>query len=207
MVGKKHIIILISVLVSVTNVHALTREQGETMQHEFRVGYGDMIFETLMWPKNNYRYKVKYTGHIFAEYQYHLFNWLSTGLQVDYERVAWHLTSLGMYFTTGPRQEKQHFYNLTFLPTIRATYFHHPYLNLYSAFGFGVNINGGTERDMYDRTTATSMAFNLTLLGMKAGKNHWFVGLELGALNAFQNEDFIYMIASRIFSISVGYNF
>ena len=76
MVGKKHIIILISVLVSVTNVHALTREQGETMQHEFRVGYGDMIFETLMWPKNNYRYKVKYTSLIGFQRG---FRWIMSG--------------------------------------------------------------------------------------------------------------------------------
>lgn len=182
---------------------ALTKEERQTMRHEMRIGWGDMMYETAMWHETHSTNHYRYTGHIFGEYQYHFFHWLSLGMQVDYEQVWWDVLRDGT--RPLPEPSRDHcFYNISVLPTLRFTYFHRPHVNLYTALYGGMTINGGTETDMYGRKTAVAPAMGLTLLGLRAGKDHWFVSLELGGLNALTDKNFIYMVGSRLLTISVG---
>lgn len=179
-------------------VCAFTKAEADSIPHEVRIGWGDMLFETAVWHNNRQATDYRYTGHIFAEYQYRLRHWLSVGMQTDYEQVLW----------TAPSDNTAHtFYNVGLLPTVRFTYFFSEYVNLYSALLFGLNINGGSETDMYGRKVDCSPAFGFTALGVSVGNNHWFGAAEIGGLNALMSKDEIYMIGSRLFTVSVGYRF
>lgn len=198
-------LILCSMLCS-GSMYALDREKQISLRNEVRVGWGDMLYETAMyhttWTTNNYRY----TGHLFAEYQHWFKRWLSVGVQADYEQVWWDIAPDKATGASGEKKEG-HFYNVSLLPTVRFTYFFHPYLNLYSSVYLGMTVNGGTEQDMYLRHTAVTPAWGFTLLGIKAGGEHVFGTLEIGGLNALTNKNLIYMLGSRVFTLSVGYNF
>ncbi len=176
---------------------AVMRAEADSLHHEVRLGWGDMLFETAMWHSTQHTSDYRYTGHLFAEYQYRVKNWLSVGMLADYERVMWRAEALS----------DQNFYNLSLLPTMRFTYFFSQYVNLYSAVMLGLNINGGTETDMYGRQTACAPAFGITALGMSVGNEHWFGAAEIGGLNALASKDLIYMLGSRLFTASIGYRF
>ena len=69
--------------------------------HEFRIGWGDQLFETLVWynqphstlyPESyvgQYEERYRYTQHWFAEYQYRVRYWFNVGAMVDYSGVVW----------------------------------------------------------------------------------------------------------------------
>lgn len=193
-------ILLLLLLLFPSAAHALTKEQRIVLPHEIRLGWGDMLFETAMWNQTSTANNHRYTGHIFTEYQYHIKDWLSVGAQIDYEQVLWNTPT-----ATPDNSEQQYFFNLSLLPTVRFTYFFHEYVNLYSALSVGLNINSGTQTDYKGRQTAYAPAFALTLLGVSVGKDHWFGAIEIGALNALNDKQEIYMLGSRLFTISVGY--
>ncbi|MGM9837507.1 MAG: hypothetical protein ACI30A_03335 [Paludibacteraceae bacterium] len=186
--------------------YALTKSQRDSIPHEVRIGWGDMLFETAVWHKNAATDRYRYTGHLFAEYQYHFFPWLSLGAQMDYEQVWWDVLKRGSQLLDTPERNRC-FYNVSLIPTVRFTYYHHHYVNLYSALGIGLTINGGTETDMLGRHTACAPVLSLTVLGLRVGEEHWFGAVEIGGLNALTGKDAIYMLGSRLFTASVGYNF
>ena len=189
--------------------------QPVTQHHELRIGWGDMMFETLVWhdktllpnansniiPKN-----YRYTQHWFAEYLYHLNFWFSFGGMVDYGGVYWdNMASNGtddlqFVYTAW-------FANIAMVPTIRFTYYDKDLVRLYSALGYGININTGTEVDYKGRTTACAGVLNLTLLGVSVGNEHVFGSVELGGTFSMANKQEINLLDSRIFTASVGVRF
>ena len=201
------------------SVSAETTAARDSMRHEVRVAVGDMLFETLMWHNDvhrNYlgspdrayteRQHFCYTPHIGAEYQYRINRWLGVGALVDFQYTAWeNRTYNNLNQLTATSDEN--FYNLTILPTVRFTYLHTEYVSLYSSLALGMNINGGTETDIYGKKTAVGAAFDIGALGITVGHGHWFGSAELGGMFALKNTATIYMLASRIVSVSVGYTF
>ena len=193
-------------LLSVLNGHALTREQQLATRNELRIGWGDMLYETAMYHNSNSTNHYRYTGHVFAEYQYYLRAWLSVGVQADYEQVWWDVPHSGIQPLPTPSQDHC-FYNASLLPTLRFTYCHKPHINLYSSLSLGLTVNGGTETDMYGRKVACAAGWGFTLLGIKAGGEHLFGTIEIGGMNAIAGRNFIYMLGSRMFTASVGCHF
>lgn len=206
---KQHflsILLVFTGLLSSVSLPALTREERMSVRNELRIGWGDMLYERAMYHNSNSTNRYRYTGHIFAEYQYYLRPWFSIGVQADYEQVWWDVIREGIQPLPTPGKD-HFFYNVCLMPAVCFTYCHHPHLNLYSELMLGVGVNGGTETDMYGRTLAWTPAWGFTLLGIKAGGKHCFATVEIGALNAVAGRNFIYMLGSRIFSASIGCNF
>ena len=207
---KRYLLLWVGCLCVLSPLRALTKQDRMATPHELRVGWGDFMFESAMWHTSAHTCNYRYTGHLFAEYQYYFTYWFSFGGQVDYDQVWW---TSGDYRLpnsnlVSPEQEKEcYFYNITFLPTVRFTYYSKPYVNLYLALGLGLTVNAGTEMDMYCRTTAFSPALNVTLLGVRVGGKHVFGTFELGALNAVRDKNLMYMLGARLLSLSVGASF
>ena len=103
--------------------------------------------------------------------------------------------------------KNHYFYNLVFMPTVRFTYFHHPYVNLYSGLGVGMDINGGTETNALGRNTDIGAAVNITVFGVSANYDRWFWTVDFGGLTALKNANTIFMACSRIINVSFGARF
>lgn len=188
-------------------------------RHEVRVGWGDMMFETVAFhdsPSHNWantdvisdKYLTtdlvdhRYTGHIFADYHYNVLKWLAVGGQIDFEGIFWKEVTYGKnHIQVGEAKDVKN-YNVVLMPTVRFTYFHSQWVNLYSGLGIGLNIacDNSNQRE-------AAIAFNINLLSVSVGNEHWFGAVEFGLLNSLKNTNNIYMIGSRILSASVGYRF
>lgn len=179
--------------------------------NEIRLGYGDPFFETMAWhPSPNLDYgeqnrNYRYTGHIFLEYQYRFNYWFSFGAQVDYQQVLWDKWT---YKGTDVIKEPDHtFYDISVLPTMRFTYLHNYWVNLYSGLGVGLLINGGTEKDFHGRNVALAPVVNFSVIGISIGHDILFGTFELGGMFSLVNANEIYMVNSRIISASIGARF
>ena len=53
--------------------------------------------------------------------------------------------------------------------------------------------------------TEAAFAFNVNLIGIQVGAGHWYGALDLGMMNAFAGETRIYMLGSRLVSLSINY--
>lgn len=217
---KKKIFILIALCCIGLYVQAETKEARELMKHEVRLGWGDQLFETLIWhnPTNiiktmpeSYRYKYnenhRYFQHIWAEYQNRYLSWFSYGVMVDFGAVAWDEIMRNGRGQEMSRSKNHFFYNLTIMPTINFTYFHHEYVNLYSGLGIGMDINGGTESNAKGHKTDLSAAVNITILGVSANYNRWFWFFDYGGMYALKNRDTIFMAKSRMMNAGFGVRF
>ena len=189
-------------------------------RNEIRVGWGDQLFESLIWHNPTaivttmptsyqqlYHENYHHDQHIFLEYQYRYFDWLSFGGMFDMSEVHWDDVTRNGAGKELARDKGHYFYNLVFMPTVRFTYFHHQYVNLYSGLGFGIGINGGSETDMNGRYTVAGVALNITAIGVSANYDRWFAFFELGGLYSWQNANAIFMISSRIMNFGVGVRF
>ena len=192
------------------------RHAPVVMPHHLRVGWGDQLFETLMWrdlghytdlPKDyeeKYDENFRYTQHWFVEYLYRLNYRYSFGLLMDYSGVVWdNVLRNGKGEEVG-RETNKAFHNIAFVPMVRFSYCRYEYVSLYSAIGAGLNINTGTEVDYKGRKTAVAPAINITLFGVCAGKGRWYGALEVGGMLSFNSAEEVYMLGSRIMTASVG---
>ena len=149
-------------------------------RHQLRLGWGDMLFETLAF------YPAKfYTGHFFAEYRYSFTKVTSVGIQSDLQGI----------FREGIRD-----YDLSLLPTVRFTFLDREWVQLYAGMGAGLLF-------AFDSARALELApvVNTTLLGVQVGKGPWSGALELGGMSALRNAQKVYMLGSRLVSVSVNY--
>lgn len=203
----KRTFLLLFTLCACLSLGAMTKDSICLDRHEVRLGWGDMQFETAMYHADHYTGNYRYTGHIFATYQYRFLPWLSAGLDFDYEHVLWQKGDTT--FTACPEERKtnENFYNICFIPEVRFTYYWSKYVNLYSEIGCGLLINGGSEINFRGQKTACAPVIEITALGVQVGDDHWFGTVELGGLNAMSSLTDFYMLASRLFSASVGYRF
>lgn len=185
--------------------------------NEFRIGWGDQLFESLMWhnPTNiittmpatwqkTYHENYRHNQHIWAEYQWRFNYWFSLGGMIDVSEVGWDDVVRNGTGAEISRTNNQYFYNAVIMPTIRFTYYHHPYVNLYSGLGVGIDINGGTEKNVKGQNTEVGYAINLTVIGVRASYNRFFCALDLGGMYALRGANYIYMASSRIMNFSLG---
>ena len=181
-----------------------------TPVHEVRLGWGDMIFESAMQYEFTHigkpNTRIDYlTGHFFAEYQYHWLPWLASGMQIDFFQAGWHDRR---ELAQSPSAPAHNYYNLSFLPTVRFTWYHSAYVNLYSAAFVGLTVNSGTEQDFRTgKYTLLYPAFGLTMLGCQVGRDGWYGVVEWGGLSALNDINDICMVSSRILSVSIAYQF
>ena len=195
------------------------RHAYDAVPHTIRIGWGDQMFETLMWRDRGYYTGVpagnefssdenfRYTQHCFVEYMYSVNYWYSFGLLTDYSGVIWDKVTRNHDGEELRREKNRAFHNIAIVPTVRFSYYHQDYVSLYSALGVGVNINTGTELDYKERYTAAAPVANITLLGLRAGKGRWYGAVEVGGMISLCGADELYMLGSRIFTASVGVRF
>lgn len=149
-------------------------------RHQLRLGWGDMLFETLAFYPD-----YRYTGHLFTEYQYNFGKVTSVGFQADFE---------GLF-----HQQIQD-YNLSLMPTVRFTFMDSDWVDLYAGMGAGIlfafDNAGGRE---------TAPVVNMNLLGVQVGKGHWSGALEVGGMTSLKNDNQIFMLGSRLLSLSLNY--
>jgi len=163
--------------------------------HQWRLGWGDPLFETLAFHEGAatqagvHRQDFRYTGHFFVEYQYRFNPVVSLGIQTDIEGIFWKETSSSRN------------YDLSILPTLRLTCLNTRYVQLYGGFAAGLML-------AFDNAHNKELApvVNFTLLGVQVGKGPWSGSLELGGMTALRNASNVYMLGSRLVSVSVNYS-
>ena len=171
---------------------------AQTPSNEVRIGWGDPLFETAVYYNNSTKTGYHYSGHIFAEYQRSILSWLGVGFETDFESVSWTMVKEG---------DKGNYFNLSFFPTVRFTYFRKGMVTMYSGLGLGVNINGGTETDYRGRKTICAPLVDITAYAISLNRGNFFGTFEIGALNAVNGKNEIFMAGSRLLAISLGYRF
>ena len=191
------------------------RHAYDNMPHDVRIGWGDQLFETLMWRDRghysdmpvgyvaSYDENFRYTQHCFVEYMYNFNYWYALGVLVDYSGVIWDRVERNGQGEELSRELDRNFHNITFVPTVRFSYYHHDYVSLYSALGVGLNINTGTEL-ISGHATKAAPVVNITLLGVRVGKGRFYGGVEIGAMASLNNAYEVYMFGSRLFTASIG---
>lgn len=177
---KKYIVLLL------LSFFTLTPAQAQN-PHQVRIGWGDMLFESLVFREASPSRGGKgFTGHIFAEYQYSVSKVVSVGGQLDFEGI----------FAADMNN-----YDVTVMPTVRFTYLRRPWVELYSGLGAGLlcalDNQGGAE---------FAPAVNINLFGVQVGKGPISASVELGALNSMFKSR-VYMLGSRLVSVSLNYRF
>ena len=174
--------------------------------HQLRLGWGDMLFETMAfhpgYAQNGTRMSdFGYTGHCFAEYRYHFTRVVSVGLLGDLEGIFWKETPCNEMRTPIGAPAASRNYNATLLPNLRFTFLDTPWVDLYAGLGMGVLLAFDNRKQF-----ELAPAVNLNLLGVQVGKGPWSGSLELGALTALKSDNQVYMVGSRLFSVSINYS-
>ena len=211
------IIAMLSVGMSVL---ADTREDFSARKRELRIGWGDQLFESLMWHNPTsvvttlpdtysaiYHEDYSYHQHLWIEYNWRSSYWFSLGALADVSEVGWNdVTRNGRGIETA-RSPRKYFCNIVVMPTIRFTYFHHPNVNIHSGLGLGLDVNTGTEMNAAGEKTDFGLAVNLTILGFSFNYDRWFMGVDFGGMTALKEKNAIYMAMSRMINVSVGARF
>lgn len=202
---------------------AETKQERDSLRHEVRIGWGDQIFETLMWqvttpvaiypetqflnPADVRQYrneKYRYHQHWFAEYQYRVNRWFGLGFLFDCSGVSWETVTRDGYGDILESSSRKYFYNIAMLPNFRFTYFNHEYVSLYAALGMGINVNSGTEKNIYDNYTDYGFAANATIFGLAINYQRWFINFEYGGMYSLKNSNTVFMVKSRMLTLSFG---
>ena len=224
---KKRTYLLILVLCAMSfPVWAESRVDMCAMYNELRMGWGDQLFETLVWhdpvtttiiPNNpnlspedyheERKENYKYSQHLFLEYQYRFNHWFSLGGMLDGSGFSWDRVLRDGTGAELSRTGREHCYNLVLMPTMRFTYFWHDNVNIYSGLGFGMDINGGTETNVHGKHTEVGAAINLTLLGFSFNYKRFFAAVEYGGMYAMHDGNAVYMAKSRMLAASIGVRF
>lgn len=215
------LLLVVSIFLFLTQgVQADDKDVPAFSRHEVRIGWGDQMFDKLMWhntgyivntlPENQtllYEEKYRYTQHIFAEYSYSFYHWLSAGMLFDTSSCIWDDVIRNGAGVEVSRVANRYCTNLAFVPTVRFTYFRRPYVNLYSSIGVGLAINTGTTKNIYGKKTIMGIAGNMTLLGISGNYKQWFASAELNAYMAAKDPSHMFLMGSRLVTLSIGMRF
>ena len=176
--------------------------------HQLSFGWGDPLFETLAFHEgasiageSMRKHDFCHTGHFFVDYQYRLNPVVSLGIQTDLEGIFWKETPVDINRKPVGKSISSRNYDLSILPTIRLTCLNSRYVRLYGGFALGAMVafdNAGTVEK--------SPVVNITPLGVQVGNGPWSGTLELGALTAIKDANHVYMLGSRLVSVSVNYS-
>lgn len=178
----------LTVLLFLIPVLSWSQESGT--RHLARLGWGDMLFETLAFHPQENTSRYGYTGHLFADYHYTLTQVISVGGQVDFQGIFW----------TEDNSFRSRNYDLCILPSARFTWLNKEWVRLYSGVGLGLLF-------AFDNAGGHGIApvFNLNSIGVQVGNGHWCGSADLGFMVSLNNLNRIYMFGSRLVSVGVNY--
>ena len=214
----KRLLLVVCLLSVPPGLAAASPKDSLGMRHQVRVGWGDMLFETMAFHASpthlyanpqalpeNFRlhesFDYGYTGHFFAQYQYRASRVVRVGGMLDVEGIFWKEGYFDRNHQLVGKATAVRNYNLVVMPTVRFDYFRRPVVSLYSGLGTGLLLaldNAGGS--------ALSPALNLNLIGIQLGRGHWSGSVELGAMIALSGAYKIYMVGSRLLSFSLNYS-
>lgn len=169
-----------------TSAQAPGRAQDKNL---LRIGWGDPLFEQLVFYPAAGASDHCYTGHIFADYRRSLGKVVSVGAEVDFLSVSW---------TQDGRRTRN--YDLSVLPTVRFTWLDREWVRLYSGLGAGALFawNNSDAREVLP-------VFDVNTIGIQVGKGHWCGSVDLGFMAALKNVNHIFMAGSRLVSVGLNY--
>jgi len=207
----------LSLLVFLSSLQLVSAQESK---HEIRVGWGDQMFESIVWhataqpigllPESktiNYNENYRRLQHSFLEYSYTFSPHFSLGLMFDFSGVKWDNVTVNGVGEELERQQNRCFYNIIAMPTMRVNYFLKRYVSFYSGIGAGMNVNTGTETDIDGRKTEFAPALYLDIFSVKAKYKYVFAAADFGGLISMRDINNVYLCGSRMFSVSVGVNF
>lgn len=217
----KRLFVLLPILSMALCLSAESRIERSWNRHEVRVGWGDQLFETLAWREEaakavghlpesaifRYDENFRYSQHVFAEYQYRFNSWFGLGGMIDGSGVCWDRVTRNGLGNELETEKNRNFYNLVIMPTIRFTYFWHEYVNIYSGLGLGMNINGGTEKDMYGHRVVCAPVVDIRLIGLGVNYQRYFINIDFGGMYSLLNMNTVFMLKSRMLTASIGARF
>lgn len=181
---------------------AETKEMRAENKHEIRIGVGEGVLDRLFIASHDmYESKNIYTApNIFLEYQYRINHWCGVGVQLN---GAWWGADLRKRFWNVTQDDWQHIVQggLAVMPTVRFTYLHKEWVNLYSGLSLGYYWGMNT----FDEKTRHSHGAvgNVCALGVSVGRNHFFGTGEIGFMCGGTYD--VLQIGSRLLSLSIGY--
>jgi len=180
-------------------------DQPPVQRHQVRVGWGDMLFETAAFhaglsAAGGEKYDFRYTGHLFAEYRYQISQRIRLGMQTDAEGIFWKEAPRDVLRKPAGPVTPVRNYNVSLVPTFQFRILDTEWVDLWTGLGAGVLI-------AFDNARQVELApeVNFTLLGVEVGKGPWTGTLELGGMNALRNANQVYLLGSRLLSVSVNY--
>ena len=166
---KNRIYILLLLCCVCSYVGAENRFAYLENRNELRIGWGDQLFESLMWHNPTYivttmpesyerLYHENYhhDQHIWLEYQWRFTRWFGLGAMFDMSEVHWDDVTRNGKGAEINRSKGHYFYNLVIMPTVRFTYFHHENVNLYSGLGIGLGRETAVRRSWVLQSTSPS---------------------------------------------------
>ncbi len=202
------------------NSHAETRQDREFMRHELSIGWGDQLFETLIWQnptyivttmpesfRETYHEDYHHNQHVWFQYQHRPNYWFSYGALIDFSHVGWTDVTRDGKGQEISRDPNRYFYNLLLMPTIRFTYVHYANFNMYFGLGFGMGINGGTETNVADKKTDIGAAASISLIGLSANYQRWFWALDLGGVYSLKDLNTVFLLSSEMIRAGLGVRF
>ena len=180
-------------------------------RHEFRLGVSDHFGFLYRWTRQYTTFDYggervsctsadyHFTPVISLDYHYRATKWFWLGLSTSYSFMKEKLY-VGNVVSPDAFYWNCKEHHFLIMPSLRFSYLNRPHVTLYSGIAVGVLINRGNRyygnlselpefvpaawgfvpAELPDHTSAGS-AFQLTAFGLKAGGNHWFGSLELGA--------------------------
>jgi hypothetical protein len=163
--------------------------EGAQTRNLLRVGWGDSMFEQLVFYPAAGASGHTYTGHIFADYRRSLGKVVSLGAELDFQSICW---------TQEGRRLRN--YEFCVLPTVRFTWLDREWVRLYSGLGAGMLAAWNNSDD-----GETLPVFDVNTIGIQIGKGHWCGSVDLGLMVALKNVHHIYMAGSRLVSVGLNY--
>lgn len=214
------LVLLCFMVIGSSTAQAETKEQFKQWKNELRIGWGDQLFESVVWHnptsviktmpasyRQTYQENYRYFQHIWLDYHRRHTYWFAYGVMTDVSCVKWDdVTRDGTGHEVG-RVNDRDFYNIILMPTIRFTYFHHPYVNLYSGLGAGMGINTGTEVNGKGFHTDIGMAAYICVLGLSANYKRCSAHIDLGGMYSIRDKNTIFLASSRMVSVGLGVRF
>lgn len=216
MFANKHMRLLL-VTLAISAMSQVSPAQTPSGKFDLSAGWGDQMFESLIWHKesvfpgflpdtetvsatDNYRY----SQHWFLSAGYNIKRWFSAGIMADFSSVGWDRLVHDGKGELIRNNGREHFANISVMPVISFTYIRRPHFSMHSGLGAGLNINTGSQVDFLSRTTVCAPAMYLNVAGFRGTMGRYFASFDLGGLVSLGSMHEIYMLGSRLVSVSVG---
>lgn len=193
--------------------YAEHKDMRKENPHEIRVGITEDIFlQSIEMPVGAYGEEVDVndgyhitgniehsyhaTGHLFMEYQYRFNHWFGLGAHLDMRGGMWKERKVDYcQWENNSYTINRYTVRMSFMPTVRFTYFNGKTVSLYASLGVGPHFHFKETK-----LQAIYPAADLCWFGMSMGKKHWFCDMELGIT------PLPYMV-DRLVRLGIGYRF